>query len=111
MRVFYAQSRVENQIRLDFAHAAADRIGICQIHFLPIHGDHFARRREGTLQLPAHLSVLAREQNPSHSKTSASLGRRPAWSLAASTGAPASGQSMPMSGSFQTIERSNSGAQ
>ena len=70
---------------------------------------YLPQRHQTARQLPAGLAGRAGEQHL-HSNTSASASSTPALSLAESSGAPSSGQSMPIAGSFHITLRSCSGA-
>src|SRR5204863_109665 len=85
---------------------ARDHVGVREVELRAVTARDLAQRSERTLELPADLAVLAGDEN-SQGKTSASRSRTPVRSLSDRVGEPASGQSMPMSSSFQAIVRSN----
>ncbi|MCY1452191.1 hypothetical protein D9M71_690950 [compost metagenome] len=100
---------IDQQVGSLGADLLPDQFGIAQVEPVTAEGDHFALAGQVQLEFPRDLAAVAGDEDL-HSNSSASLKLTPAWSLADSRGASASGQSMARSGSSQRMQRSCSGA-
>src|SRR5690606_887034 len=101
--------RIDDQVGTQQAHLLAYLLGLGQIQGLLPEGKQLSFTGERQLQLLRQLPLVAGDQN-FHGKSSTSLRRLPAMSLADSCGDSSIGHSMPSSGSFQSRLRSCSGA-
>ncbi|MNT13891.1 hypothetical protein D3C72_1488740 [compost metagenome] len=100
---------IDQQVGSQGADLLADQRGIREVEPVTAEGYDLGTTSQIQLELPRDLAATAGEEDL-HSNSSASLKLTPAWSLADSCGAAASGQPMARSGSSQRMQRSCSGA-
>ena len=102
--------RIDDHGRFQGTDHIADLVKVAQIHGAAVKRDDVAKALQAAREFIADLAAGAGEQDL-HANSSASASRLPVKSLADSSGVPVTGQSMPMAGSSQRMQRSCSGAQ